>query len=450
MNEIGELGRAFKSMWYSTLRMFETLAEFKEGSDPNFRHVLERAKNNLNRLESKLEEISFTMKKIRPELKDEVDSVIKPVISGVRELIFLTNDEITKHKRYERLTDEYRSIKAELEEVERERREVEDKVSKICNKFFERRRDFVVSLKKIKQELKAELEKLERSFVERAGNIAEDYKIFRAGEELTPEELFRAIIDNPSSIQSLHLKSKKPAKFLGLFGDNEEKIRDKLSVLKFLCEEISSEAEKLKEEFKEKEKELKVEFADIDSIEKACKDIEKRRQELLGYSEELRNKLTKIKKELPREYSDYNQVLEVKQMLEQSFKKWNSEVEKLIEFIEKEFGNVEIEKDPEKKILKEKISELEENIKISNEEKLMLEKKIEELKIEIDDLNRRLKKSNEIIEKLNEEKSNLQNEIRKLEEENSELRRENEGLKNKISKIKEKIESNLKELLREE
>lgn len=505
--------RGLKESWYSLLGILESLANFEKASDMSFRQVLRRSSIQAKPIEEKLNSLSFAFKRYNPELRDEIDQRIMPLSSGIVELESALQNEIANHMQYIKINEAISEIEKELEEVEKEKKGVEPKVGLICGKFFQRKNEYKISIERIKTSLRKELGWLETNFINRAGKIVEGCVILRDDEEIEVIELFSIIVREPSAINSIHLREKNPRKrFFGIIMAENIEPEEKVAVLKYLCEEIGKKSRNIKERGKARAEEVRVEFADLDSIEKACSDIDNRRKETEGYALELREKIAKLEEEKPGDYENYNLILKIKSNLSDILSNGDIALQELIDFIEKNMAGVELETNPEKRMLKLKIKELEnqvnylksrvptltdelekaynENMKlkgnlgevtselqkikperssleetlnnIKEEYSLYREKKgteIEELHIEKKKIEEQMKKLMENFETYRNESqveiNRLKEKIRKLEEEKSNLTDEINSnnnrileLERKINEIKEKLKINIEELLK--
>ncbi len=481
IDNIVKEARELKDSWYSILGLIDSLANFSSANDMGFIQVLKRSHSKSKSLEDKLNSLILVFKKYSPELKDEVDGKIKPILSSIRELEEAFNDEIANHKRYREIQENISKIKKELEEIKKEHKEVEAKVGLICGKFFNRKNEYKIALDRIKSTLNSELGELKKNFIERVENIAEGCVVLKAGEEISHNELFSLIVKDTISIDALHLKEKNPRrKFFGLFRTGDIEPKEKLVVLKYLCEEIAEKARIIKERHRAEAEEVRVAFADLDSLEKACSDIDNRRKEIESYMIELKEKLFNLEKELPDDYEDFNHIIEVKTNLSEIFSKGDNAIMEFIDFIENSMEDVVLETNPEKRRLRMKIKELEKKVeeyekeisslkeklnryeaskKEIEEELLSTKSELEKIKLEKDFLE---KKQREIEEEYFEYKKvkereieNLKEEIKKLEEEKSDLIKERDfktkriiELEEKIDEIKEKLKSNVEDLFK--
>ncbi len=440
--------RGLKESWYSLLGMIESLANFETASDRSFRQVLRHSSIQAKSIEEKLNSLSFAFKRYNPELRDEMDQKIMPLSSGIIELESALQNEIANHRQYIKIKEALSEIEKELEEVEKEKKEVEPKVGFICGKFFQRKNEYKIALERIKATLRKELGELEKNFINRAGKIVEGCVIFRDDEEIEVSELFSIIVREPSAIDSIHLREKNHRKrFFGIIKAENIEPEEKVVVLTYLCEEIEKKARKIKEREKARAEEVRVEFADLDSIEKACSDIDNRRKETEGYALELREKIAKLEEEKPGDYEDYNQILEIKSNLSEILSEGDSALQELIDFIENNMAGVELETNPEKRMLKLKIKELGNRVNHLKPRVTALKDELEKTSNENMKLKGGLGEVTSELQKIKSERSSLEETLNNIREEYS-LYREKKG--NEIEGLyleKRKIEEQIKKLM---
>lgn len=455
--------RKVKDSWYSLYGLLESLANFSSADD-EFRKVLELSKDRARAIEKKLSNLATNFKRYNPGLKEAVDEKASPLHSGLSEFSAALAIEIDSCRSFIRAKEGLENIEKELEGIREEYREVEGKVALICNKYFQRKNEYRIASEKINRTVRGEIEELERYFLERAEGISKEYSILLDGDEVRLKGLFNALVEDPTSTGKLELRRKKPKSgLLSLFKGEDIEPEEKLVVLSHLCEEVARRAKEAKKRESSEAEGLRVEFADLDSAEKACSDIENRRRELEDYSRELKERAEKLKRGRVRDYSDYNQILEAKSSLEQILLKREDAMRGLYDFIENNMEGVELEPEPEKRRLKIRLKELEKELEVAKAEMPSLREKLREMEKELGKISKEKSKREEELERLkkelekhrseNREKiERLRKKIGELEDERNELIEDRDSKAKRIKKmenIKEKLKNDMKELFEE-
>ena len=434
--EIEQACADFKEGWYGVAKRIEMLADFSSGEEPAFRRTLAEMSRMLSQLLEELSVIARSVKRHKPEVRTEVDAKTGSIEAELRELRSKVEEEIEKLDRFLEAKQEVSGVKKELEKIEREFREVDARVSTLCTKFFERQRELKLAKEKIKARLEKALYDLQSEFVEKVSSIAGDeYELRYNGEAAAPEKVFKLLIRDPDAPSRVSLVRKKPS---GLFSfklrRDELDEEEKLEVLRYIAQEIGEKARRVKEEEMEKARSLSREFADLDALEKACRDVEKRRQELENYRSELELRIRRLKEGVNRNFDDYNEILSLREELSSAFDSIEPEVRDFLEYIASSFEGLEIERDPEKRRLLEKIRELED--------------RVEELAARVEKLSEERNALQEEVGRYLGELQEKSREVANLEKERSELTRRMEELESRYEELK-KSEAQKAEHLRE-
>lgn len=458
--EVIEEAREVKECWYSIFSLLDTMAGFSPG-DENLKRVLNLARERSREVERRLENLSVSFKKYNPHLREEADRKIKPLLAGLKEFRTEVRKEKDNFERFRETEEKIGKIRGELKDLEGEYGDVQSKVSLLCNKFFHKKEEYRVARERIEQRLEKELGNLERYFLDRAKGTVEGYRIFLSGSEVDLKELFDALVESPGVVEDLELVERKPRGMLRWLWRERGEPSEKLAVLGYLGEEVGTKAQKIKKKEGAQAEELRVEFADLDSAEKACREVENRRKEIEGYMEELQEKIGRLEREKVKDYNDYNQMLEVKSSLEGMLTSREEGLQGLTAFVEENMAGVEIETDPEKRSLKERIKGLEkelEGAKKELREKLPpLEEELEEVRAQNYDLEKELGKKVEELENLREEKKTLEgdyseykrsvgNELKEAHLGKSQAEEELERLKKEHRSYREKKEEKIESL----
>ena len=444
----------FKDEWYEIARRIDVIAEFSSGEQPGLRRTLAEINQNLERLLTELSLLARSAKRHMPEIRVEVDNRTAGIEQGLKELKSKVEEELQKLEEFISIKREISSLREEIEKINKEFREVDARVSTLCTKFFERQRELKLARDKIRARVEKGLYDLQTRFEEKAaGIVGDEYELYYAGEPITPEHLFKVLLREPGAIERVHLSEARPSRsFLGIRLKREglgEEAR--LEVLRYIAQELIEEERRIKEEEMENARNLSREFADLDALEKACRDVERRREELEDYRRELESKIAQFEERINRNFDDYNEILSIKEEFTTSFDSIDPEIRGFLEYIAATFGDLQIERDPEKRRLLSRIEELEKGMQELTSQLEGLREESKTLKEKVSRYTRELEDKNGLIAILEEKNSELEGKLSELEREYSEFRRreaervellkeENRKLAGEVENLREKLE----------
>jgi chromosome segregation ATPase len=415
----------FKEEWYAVARQIDAIAEFSSGEQPAFRRTLAEINKNLEHLLTELDVLARSAKRHMPEIRAEVDHRTAGIEQGLKDLASKVKEELEKLEKFIAIKREVSALREEIGKINKEFKEVDARVATLCTRFFERQRELKLAKEKIKARVEKGLYDLQAKFEEKATGIVGDYELYYAGEPTTPEQLFKAMLRDPSAIEKVYLREARPSRsFLGIRLKREglgEEAR--LEVLRYIAQELIEEARRIKEVEMENARNLSREFADLDSLEKACRDVEKRREELENYRNELEDKIAQFEERINRNFDDYNEILSIKEEFTSVFDSIDPEIRGFLEYIAATFGDLEIEHDPEKRRLLSRIGELEKEMQKLASQLESLKEEREALKEKVSRYARELEDRNSIIASLKDKNSELERKLSELEKEYEEFRR---------------------------
>ncbi len=413
-----ELGRRcgeFKDAWYAALRRVETLADFTPEMTGELEGSMRALRGELEELVSGLEVLARSVKRAAPESAGEVNGIAEALEKRLRELLAAVEDELHQLESFRRVMGRVESLRDELKRVEGEYREVMNRVSTLCTRFFERREALRIAEEKSRERLREALEGIEREFAEKAAEIAAGREIWFAGRRVKPEEIFELLMESGRA-EDIEIRAEERRGFLGIGGGEDSEAKAKQEVLRFLAQETLERARLARMREAENLKRTRLEFADLESLEEACREVEKRRREIEAYMAELREKLAEEERGVGRNFSDYDVVLELRESLRSRAEPMSEMVEALVECVERLGEGVEVESDPEKRRLRLRIKELEEQLEAEREKAASLRRRAEELESRLEELQAALEAERREAERLRAELAQLRETERELRE----------------------------------
>ncbi|NOZ58721.1 MAG: hypothetical protein GXO66_03985 [Euryarchaeota archaeon] len=449
--EIVERCADFKERWYAIAREIDAIAEFTSGrGDALLRKFLEIAEE-AGRLGGELQLVTLSAKRYRPELVDELDARAEVIEEGLGRLRGRAEEEAENLRKFNRVAEETSSYREEIGKIEAELKEVESKVATLCTKFFERKKELKLARDKIKARVEKGIYDLQEKFQDKLSGILKDYELYLGEEKTSPSALFERMLKDPGAVEMVRLRPvRQSTGFFGIRLKREEFGEEaRLEVLRFIAQELLEEARRLKEAELERARSLSREFADLDALEKACRDVEKRREELESYRRELEEKIASLEASLSRNFDDYNEILSVKEELTRIFDGIDGEVRDFLEFTAASLGEVEIERDPEKRRLLARLRELEGDVSA-------LRSELEGEREENSSLRKRLQECSELLEErertiseLRERSSELERSLSELEARAAELESRAQARERELEEAKRRLEERLEGLGRE-
>lgn len=250
------------------------------------------------------------------EAEAEKSNLAEDVLKSIKDFKSTVENDLEGLRNFKRLNKQFRDATEELEGIERKFRTLESRTSIACSKYFERRQEYAQASQRIKNASNAEIEKLGKKFLDRATSIAEGYELLLSGESIAVENLFDALLENPAIIDETDLfAGPRPRGFFEFFKRKDEgSAREaKLAVLKHVSQELIDKILPIKGAESQELAKLQAQFADLKSLEVACKEAEAQRAELEKQREELRSRLVRIKKEDAFAYSEHEKLLGIKE-----------------------------------------------------------------------------------------------------------------------------------------
>lgn len=251
------------------------------------------------------------------EAEAETSNLGGDVLKSINDFKSAVENDLEGLRSFRRLNKQLKDTMEELENAERKFRALEGRTSTACSKYFERRQEYAQASQRIRNAFNMEIEKLRKKFLDKAASIVEGYELLLSGENVTVKNLFDALLEAPARISEADLLAEpRPRGFFEFFSrrKDEEVAREaKVAVLKHVSQELVDKILPIREMESQELAELRAEFADLKSLEVACKETEAQRAELEKQREELRSKLLKIKKEDAFAYSGHEKLLDIKE-----------------------------------------------------------------------------------------------------------------------------------------
>ncbi len=422
--EMGRRCGEFKDAWYAALRRVEGLADFAPGAVGELEESMRTLSSQLASLCSEVEVLARSAKRLAPGSAGEVDGVAGRLERGLRELREAVEAELQLLEGFRKVMRRVEGLRAELKRVEGEYREVMGRVSTLCTRFFERREALRLAEEKSRERLQQELERIEDEFSGKAEEIAGGREVLFAGRRVSPAELFRLLVEGGAP-EDIEIRQEERRGFLGFGSGEDAEARAKQEVLRYLAQETLERARLARMREAENLRRTRLEFADLESLEEACREVEKRREELEAYMGELRERLREEEKGIGKNFSDYDVVLELRESLRSKAEPLAEAVDSLVECVERLAEGVEVEADPEKRRLRARIRELEGELERARGEAAELRRRQEELE-------RRLRETEGELERERERAERLGGEVQRLREAQEAMGRRAERLEESI------------------
>lgn len=419
----------FKDTWYGIAQKYEAVMDCKSGLGEDCQGAFEGIRDTADALQKKTNLLNVSIKRSVPEKRSEVDSLgqeVKGILERFAQEALDDTKSITESRRLHKALEEATSM---LDETERKYREVQSRTSEVCSKYVGRKGEYNQEAELIKGATRERVGIIRKKHLSKIQGVCDGYNIYIAGKDLTAEVLFDILVERPKTVESVKLVKKEQKKgFLdSLTGKKEavETIEAKYAVLKYTTKEIGADVIPIKKEETQAFVRLDTRFGELRKLEFECKDAESKREEVAGPREELKREIGKLQKSELLDHATYDHILKVHDKYLNMFQDANPKIKEYIAFMEQALEGYEVlEKDPEKRELKNEIKGLREGRKSLEEEVLDLEKKI--------------RVHQEEIKALKDETARLNGEVEGALEREREAKAKAEGMQKTVEALKAK------------
>ncbi len=422
LNDLTAQSHDFKKKWYGIAEKAEALKGFKSGFEEDFKAAVKSVYDEVDACKEYIDVFEHSLKHYFPDQRNDITWNTKKVFRHLEDLRVMAKKDYEVLESSKDLSQNLKKLQADLEKANKKFKTVEKKSGDECRKYFDMKNDYTRDLQAIEEKINKKLEKIKGKFMKMTTPIVEGHIIRLESKEVSPEDLFVLLSENPGDSEKISLVIKKG----GIFGRKSETDLAKTSVLKYVSEEIMEGVAPITKEKGQYISKLKSEYADLPKLEKACEEAEKKRKRLEKPVEDLREKIGDIRRSEVFKFSDYDGILETMEQYLDKIGEAEKDVEAYIDFALVNLkGFVELETDVEKRNLLAERKQLKE--KTARFEKEAKEAK-EALTAKTQELNKILAAKEEFEKKVAE----ASEKVKILEKEKSDIKRSAEAINKKV------------------
>ncbi|MFQ5816112.1 MAG: hypothetical protein ACE5G7_06410, partial [Candidatus Hydrothermarchaeaceae archaeon] len=305
----------FKDTWYGIAQKCEGLSEYKSGLEKPFKTSLTQINNSLKKCGKYLNELEPSLKHLMPSKKEEIDDLTSGVTVALEEFKKGVEQQLEDVKRFKSTSDDLRALVRELESNEEEFREAEAKTSKVCTKYFERKRDYNQALEKITATTQGKLKVVKERFLQKLEPVVEGYELTFMGKPVELDELFVRLLEKPTDVETVELSLKEASKGLldTLTGKEERNKEAKIAVLRYISQEILGDAKPIMGHEAKEISRLDAQYPDLQTLEVECRKAEKKMEELSKPRNEVRDEISRLRKSNAFALGEYGTILELRE-----------------------------------------------------------------------------------------------------------------------------------------
>ena len=348
MEELTQQAFDFKNKWYGLAGKAEGLSKFKSGFDEGFKEDIKAIYEDIDLCKDYVDRFEIHLKEYFPDKRTDITWMTKKVFRHFEDLRVMAKKDSDILEGSKDLGTQLKALQADLAKAEAKLKEAEKKSGEACRKYFDMKNEYTAEYQLIDADIKKKLDKIEKKFFEMTTPIIEGHDITISSRTVTIKELFELLSDKPKDAEKISLVVKKG----GLFGKKAEVDVAKTSVLKYVTGEILDGVPPILREKKKRVEALKSKYTELPRLESACENSEKSRKKFEQPVDDLRAKISDIKKSDVFKFVDYDGILEAREHYIEKIGEAEKEVKEYLDFALVNFeGFVELETDVEKRQL---------------------------------------------------------------------------------------------------
>jgi chromosome segregation ATPase len=433
LEELTKQSHDFKKRWYGLAEKAETLTNFKSGFEEGFKDSVKAIYEDIDSCKDYVDGFEHHLKHYFPDHRSDITWMTKKVFRHLEDLRVMAKKDYDVLENSKDLATNLKALSADLEKAEGKLKAAEKKSGESCRKYFDLKNEYTSELQAIDDKIKKQLEKIRGKFIEMTTPIVEGHDIALASRNVNISELFELLSEKPGDIEKISLIVKKG----GIFGKKAETDLAKTSVLKYVAGEILEGVTPINKDKKKHVDKLKSEYSELPKLEKACEDAENQRKKLEKPAEDMRMKISEIKKSEVFKFVDYDGILETREQYIDKIGEAEKEVKEYLDFALLNLkGFVELEPDIEKRNLLAEVKTA--KAKAEAEEKEATKAK-EELSAKIKEL-RGISAAKEGLER---KLLDISDKLKTAENEAEDLRKKTNDVEKKIKELESTVTSTL-------
>jgi DNA repair exonuclease SbcCD ATPase subunit len=338
----------FKKRWYGLSGKAEGLSKYKSGFEEGFKSDVKAVYDDIDLCKDYVDRFEQHLKHYFPEHRTDITWMTKKVFRHLEELRVMAKKDYDVLENSKDLSQNLKSLIEERDKAEAKLNVSEKKSGEACRKYFDLKNEYTAEYQAIEDAVKKKLSKIKDKFFEMTTPIVEGHDILVASRNVSVSELFEILAEKPLDAEKISLVIKKG----GIFGKKAETDVAKTSVLKYVSGEILEGVAPIEKEKKKLVEKLKSQYVDLPKLEKACESSENQRKKLEKPVNDIRAKISDLKRSEVFKFGDYDGILETREHYIEKIGEAEKEVKAYIDFSMLNLkGFVELETDVEKRTL---------------------------------------------------------------------------------------------------
>jgi hypothetical protein len=348
LEDLTKQSHDFKKKWYGLSSKAEGLSNYKSGFDEGFKSDVKAIYDDIDLCKDYVDRFEHHLKHYFPAHRTDITWMTKKVFRNLEELRVMAKKDYDVLENSKDLSQTLKSLIEDRDTAEAKLNASEKNSGETCRKYFDMKNEYTAEYQTIEDQFKKKLGKIKDKFFEMTTPIVEGHDILVASRNVTVSELFEVLAEKPENAEKISLVIKKG----GIFGKKAETDVAKTSVLKYVSGEILEGVSPIEKEKKKLVEKLKSQYVDLPKLEKACESSENQRKKLEKPVNEIRAKISDLKRSEVFKFGDFDGILETREHYIEKIGESEKEVKEYIEFSMLNLkGFVELETDVEKRKL---------------------------------------------------------------------------------------------------
>jgi chromosome segregation ATPase len=436
LEELTKQSHDFKNRWYGLSGKAEAVSSFKSGFDEGFKEAVKSIYEDIDSCKDYVDGFEHHLKHYFPDSRTDITWMTKKVFRHLEEFRVMVKKDYDILENSKGMAQSLKELTTQRDKAEAKLKEAESKSGEACRKYFDMKNEYTAGYQAVEDSISKQTDKIRKKFMEMTTPIVEGHDISLSSRKVSISELFELLAEKPEDVEKISLVVKRG----GIFGKKAETDLAKTSVLKYVSGEILEGVPSINKEKKKQIEKLKTEFSELPKLEKACEEAEKLRKKLEKPAEDVRNKISEIKKSEVFKFVDYDGILETREQYVEKIGETEKDVKNYLDFSLLNLkGYAELEPDVEKRKLLIDIKEAKVSAEAMQKEAATAK---EELSSKLKELTS-LSAAKETLEKKLNETVDLK---KAAEKESAEMKKRTLEVENRVKELESAVKSNLAKL----
>jgi len=427
--EVGKLSKKLlgvKDSWYATARIIEGIVNHA-GDSEALKKSLSDVSDGIRGFAEGIQDIGKVSEQLIPGLWKELKPQETEMLGGLERFYETVGKDLSAIEQMERMVPKLKAIRKRHESKGKRLRELENLGGEIEGEYRELSESYEKELSKVNADAEGAIKETRKRFLKEVGSLFEGFEIRdkKEGKRLSMEELFNRLAKEPGYYRGVDVSSKGIGGIVGKSSDREVR----LLFLEYKSRDIAKAVAPVVKERNARLSALEAQGKRVEELKHAMGEVKFEKERVLKALHELESEMKELEEggsEIERRFSVLDQVVGMRDAYLKTFNELNGQRKTLYEAIENAAeGYVPLEKDVEKRELKEELKKLKEERNALKGELKTLEKEKERVEKEHAEAGAR---------------------IESLEGENEKLKAKHEEIAGKYGEAEKEIAAKEKEL----